>query len=223
MVQDYMELRKEVCDYAVKMWKAGWVTGSAGNVSVRVPDEDDRYAITPTSVKYDRLTPENIVVCDGEGDAVIEVENAPSYELPIHVLVYQARSDVHAVMHTHAVYSSVLSVLRITLPPIAEELVPYLGGPVAVADYAQSGTDDLARNVVRALKEKAAVFIANHGNLCAAKNLEKVFAACALVEHTAHIYVEALKISAIKDITLHALPDEVVEMEKGMFEVMKGF
>lgn len=221
MGKDYMELRSEVCDYARKMARAGWVTGSSGNVSARVPDEDDRYVITPTSVDYEIMVPENVVVCDGEGEEAIEVENAPSFELPLHAAIYKARPDVNAVFHTHAPWSTVLSVLRIELPPLIEEMVPYLGGEIVVAEYGQSGSDELAANAVAGLAEKAAVFIANHGNVGVGKSLHKAFAACALVERAAMVYVEALKLKAAVGGDVHLLPAEVVEMEREMYEAMQ--
>jgi len=214
-MQDYMELRKEVHAYALKMYRAGMVTGSSGNVSARVPGEDNRYLVTATSISYDELQPEQVVVVDGEGDLVLG-ENAPSFETPIHLAVYQARPDLGAIFHTHAVYSSVLAVVRRPIPPIIEELVPYAGGEVIVAEYGQSGTDALARNVVAALTGRSAILIANHGNLCAGKNLRKAFNLCALVERAAQIYVEALKLGQV-----HLLPEEVIQAEREMYEVVK--
>jgi len=223
MEKDFSICRREVCEFARKMAAAGWVTGSSGNVSVRAPGEGDCYAITPTGVDYDELVPENIVICDGEGEAMIEVENAPSFELPVHVAVYRARPEVNAIIHTHAPFSTILSVLRIGLPPIIEEMVPYLGGEIEVAEYGQSGSDQLAESVVRALGPKAAVLIANHGNLLAAKSLKKAFNAASLLERAAMIYLEALKLQALNRGIVHQLPDHVIELEKEMFEMIKTF
>jgi L-ribulose-5-phosphate 4-epimerase len=220
MSEDYREQRLAVCEYARKMWLANFVTGSAGNVSVRAPGKDGIYVVTPTSVAYDVMAPENVVVCDGEGDAVIEVENAPSFELPLHVAVYQARPDVGAVFHTHSIYSTILSIMRIPLPPLIEEMAPYLGGPVAVAEYGQSGTDELAVNTVKALEDKAAVLISNHGNVCVGKTLAKAFAVCGLVERAAQIYVECLKLEAAGRGKIIALPADVLEHEREMYEVV---
>jgi len=214
-MKDYMDLRKEVHAYALKMFHAGLVTGSSGNVSARVPDEDNRYLLTATSVSYDELTPEQIVVVDGEGDLVLG-ENAPSFECPIHLAIYQARPDVGAVFHTHSVYSSVLAVLRKPIPPLIEELVPYAGGEVIVAEYAQSGSDALARNAVAALTGRSAILLANHGNLCVGNNLRKAFNLCCLVERAAQIYVEALKMGQVR-----LLPEEVIAAEKEMYEIVR--
>ncbi len=215
-MKDYLELRKQVWEYARKMYEKGWVTGSSGNISARVPDEDDRYVITPTSISYEELTPEQVVVIDGEGDLVLDLDYGPSIEWSMHLEVYKARPDVNAVFHTHATYCSILAVLRKPIPPIIEELVPYAGGEIVVAEYASSGGDELAANAVKALENKAAVLIANHGNLCVGKNLRKAYNLCALVEKAAHIYVEVLKIGEF-----HLLPEEIIEAELGMYEVTK--
>lgn len=220
MGEEYREQRVAVCEFAKKMAAANLVTGSSGNVSMRAPGTDGIYVITPTTVNYDVMTPENIVVCDGEGDAVIEVDNAPSFELPLHVAVYRARPDVGAVFHTHSIYSTILSILRIPLPPLIEEMAPYLGGVVAVADYGQSGTDELAANTVKALEDKSAVFISNHGNVCVGKNLAKAFNVCGLVERAAQIYVECLKLSIAGHGQIIPLPADVLEHEREMYEVL---
>jgi L-fuculose-phosphate aldolase len=215
-LKDYMELRKEVCKYAIKAYEKEWVTGSSGNVSARVLDEGDRYVITPTSVSYEELTPEQVVVIDGEGDLVLDLDYGPSVEWPMHLAVYKSRADVNAVMHTHATYCSILAVIRKSIPAIIEELVPYVGGEIVCAEYATTGSDSLAENAVKALGDKSAILIANHGNLCTGKNLLKAFNMCALVEKAAHIYVEVLKMGKF-----HLLPDEVVETELGMYEITK--
>ncbi len=215
-MKDYLEFREEVCRYAKKMYQAGFVTGSAGNISLRVPDEDNRYVITPTSVPYETLTPEQVVVVDREGDLALDLDYGPSVETPMHLAVYQARADVNAVIHSHAVFSTVMAVLRKPIPPIVEELVVYVGDEVRVAEYASAGSDDLAKFAVQALRENAAILLANHGNLCVGKNLLKAFNLCALVEKAAHIYIECLQLGKF---TL--LPDEVVEAEKEMYKVMK--
>jgi L-fuculose-phosphate aldolase len=220
MTRDYSQLRREVCEFAKKMARMGWVFGSSGNVSARVPDQDGIYVITPTSVPYDELTPENIVVCDGEGEQVIEVDNAPSFELPLHAAVYRARPEINGIFHTHAIYSTVLSILGLPLPALIEEMVPYLGGEVTVAAYGQSGSQELATNAVKALSDRAAVLIANHGNLCVGKTLAKAFGVCGLVERAAQIYVESLKVAAAGHGKVQGLPAEVLTHEREMYEVL---
>ncbi|MFO8058731.1 MAG: class II aldolase/adducin family protein [bacterium] len=221
MANDYMELRNKVNACAKEAAKAGWVSGSSGNISLRVPGAEDLYVITPSGVSYDRLSPEQVVVCDESSNKIIDVETLPSFEFPLHLAVYKARPDVMAVIHTHAVFSTVLSVLRTGIPPIVEEMVPYLGGAVEVADYAQSGTDRLAKNVVKALSHKAAVLIANHGNVGVGRNLEKAFTVIEQLERVARIYLECLKTTPHAPGGAHTIPPEVIENEKAMYEKLK--
>jgi len=215
-MKDYLAYRAEVCKFAKKMHEAGFVTGSAGNISMRVPDEANRYVITPTSVPYESMAPEQVVVVDGEGDLMIDVDYGPSVETPMHVGIFKARPDVGAIIHSHAIYSTILAVVRKPIPAIIEELLVYVGDEVKVAEYASAGSDDLAKFAVKALGDHAAILLANHGNLCVGKNLLKAFNLCALVEKAAKIYVEALKLGG-----LTYLPDEVIEAEKEMYKVMK--
>jgi ribulose-5-phosphate 4-epimerase/fuculose-1-phosphate aldolase len=148
------EARHDVFVHAKKMWEAGLVVGSAGNVSRRV--DAQHIAITPTSVPYDSLTVDDIVVVDIASGEAVDSQRAASYELPMHLVVYRSRPDVGAIVHTHSPYVTTLSVLHKPLPPVIDEMVVYFGGTVEVADYAFTGTEQLGTNVVRALNERRA-------------------------------------------------------------------
>jgi len=200
------------------MSEAGFVTGSTGNISMRVPDEENRYVITPTCLLYEEMRAEQVVVVDGEGNPVVDVDCGPSVETPMHIAVFKARPDVGAIIHSHAIYSTIMAVIRKPIPAIIEELVIYVGGEVVVAEYAIAGSDDLAKSAVKALGQNAAILLANHGNLCTGKNLKNAFNLCALVEKAAKVYVEALKLGGI-----YQLPDEVVKAEKEMYKAMKDY
>lgn len=213
---EYAELRAQVDTYAKRMHAAGMVVGTAGNVSARVPGEN-RVAITPSSLAYQDMTAEDVQVVDLDGNQITN-GRPPSFELGVHLGVYRAREDVGAVFHTHATYSSILASLRRPLPPVIEELVPYVGGQVEVADYAMSASPDLATNVVRALADRCAVFLANHGNLCCGKDLARAFKNAELVERVAQIYVLGSFMGQPVP-----LPNEIVESEKVMYDAMRKY
>ena len=217
----YEAERAAVCEHAIRMWRAGMVVGSAGNISVRTPDPG-RFVITPSSIAYDQLTPDQVVVVDEEGDlleiAGEEFERAPSFETPIHLAVYAARPDVGAVVHTHSRYATVMAVLRRPIPPVVDEMVVYLGGAVEVAAYGASGTDELAAHVVEALGDRSAVLLAAHGALATGKDLRKAYKNAELVEHVAHVVVTASQLGG----ALEPLPDDVIAAEKQMYGIVKG-
>ena len=90
----------------------------------------------------------------------------------MHGAVYRARADVRAVVHAHPVFSSVLAVRHEEIPPILDEQVVYVGGEVAVSDYAPSATEELAEATVAALGPRMAVLLANHGTLAVGSDPE---------------------------------------------------
>lgn len=187
----YEEARHDVWLHARKMWEAGLVVGSAGNVSRRV--DENRIAITPTSVPYEVLTEDQIAIVDlATGRAVTTA--TPSYELPMHLVVYRRRADVAAIVHTHAPFVTTLSVLRRPLLPVIEEMMLILGGAIEVADYAPTGTDAVGENAVFALGSRNGVILANHGNVCIGPTLERALHVALVMEAGAQVYVQSLAI-----------------------------
>ena len=204
--------REAVFSAATKMWRYGLVVASAGNVSARVPGEP-LVAITPTSIPYDILREDQICIVGLEDDSPAGPGPRPSGELATHLAVYRARPDVGAVVHTHAPAVSALSVLGLPLPPILDEMAVYFGGAVAVAEYGFTGTEALARNVVAALGDRAAVLLSNHGNVCVGRDLDEALHVALTMESTARIYLDALRVGAPRP-----LPEEAVRRGREMYE-----
>ena len=116
------EEKKLVLETSRKMVDKGLVIGLSGNVSLRLPPEDGRelLAITPSSRHYDLLTVDDIQVVDFEAEAV-EGELAPSVETMLHIGVYRARKNINAVIHTHSVFASAVSVTGLEIPCIMDD------------------------------------------------------------------------------------------------------
>jgi L-fuculose-phosphate aldolase len=207
-----MDPREDVRLHARKMFDAGLVSGSAGNVSRRI--EGNRIAITPTSIAYDVLTAEQVALVESESGRTVDSISEPSYELPMHLAVYRSRPDVQAIVHTHAPFVTTLSVLRRPLPPIIDEMVVWLGGTIEVADYAFTGTDAVGTNVVRTLGERMGVILANHGNVCIGRDLQQALHAAVVMESCARVYVQALQIGEPVQ-----LPKESIAAGHRLFEI----
>ena len=205
------DARQDVLIHAKKMWEAGLVVGSAGNVSRRVGA--DRIAITPTSVPYESMTEDDVVIVDVASGEAVDSQRAASYELPMHLVVYRSRPDVGAIVHTHAPYVTTLSILHRPLPPVIDEMMVYFGGTVEVADYAFTGTELVGTNVVRTLGDRMGVLLANHGNVCIGRDLAHALHIAMVMESCARVYVQALMIG-----TPVALPNDSVVAGRHMFE-----
>lgn len=207
----FEEARHDVWLYARKMWEANLVVASAGNVSCRAGAQ--HIAITPSSIPYETLKEDEIVIVDlASGDAVDSLHK-PSYELPMHLSIYRSMPEVQGVVHTHAPYVTALSVLRKPLPPIIDEMMIYFGGTVEVAEYAFTGTDAVGTHVVRALGDRSGAMLANHGNVCIGRSLQKAMHVAITMESCAQVYLEALKIG--EPVTL---PIEAISAGRRMFE-----
>ena len=210
--------RTVVVQAAQQLLRLGLVAATSGNVSLRLEGDEKEglIAVTPASTDYETMTPEDIVIVDYDVD-VIEGDAVPSSESLTHVAVYKARSDISAVIHTHSIYASVLAVAGVPLPPILDELVAYLGGPVEVAEYGFPSSEDLGEKAIQAMGERNAVFIRNHGVLAAGRDMPDALRACELVERAAQIYIQARALGSVR-----TLPSEVVEAELNIFRMRQG-
>jgi len=211
-----MDARREVLEACRRMLEEGLVIGSSGNASKRIGDTDT-VAITPSNVKYTDMAPEDILIINFDGD-VLEGERNPSIEHRMHIAVYQARSDVGAMIHTHSIHASALAVLGIPLPPIIDEFVVYLGGQVEVAKYGLPGSDELARNAVEALGSRNAVLLANHGALCCGPTMDAALHNALLLERAARIYLLAAGAGRGEP---KPIPGEALSTQQELFELMK--
>ena len=215
MTSRWQNEKRDVADAARKMAQLGLVFGTAGNVSVRLDSENGRdlMAVTPSGASYDGLTHDDIAVTDFEVEP-LEGELPPSSESLLHIGIYQRRPDVHAVVHTHSIYSSALAVSGIDLPPVIDEVVVYVGGAIKVSEYGFPGSPELANNVCNALSLKKAAFIANHGAVAVGKSLGEALSICLLVERACQIYIMARSLGQVTPI-----PNEFIEAETAIYNM----
>ncbi|MGH9349649.1 MAG: methylthioribulose 1-phosphate dehydratase [Vicinamibacterales bacterium] len=86
----------------------GWVPGTSGNFSAVVSRRPFRLAITASGIFKHELRDGHILRCDERGEVIGRVRRKPSAETLLHVEVVRRRK-VGAVLHTHSVWSTVLS------------------------------------------------------------------------------------------------------------------
>ncbi|MBM3948018.1 MAG: class II aldolase/adducin family protein [SAR202 cluster bacterium] len=209
--------RAAVAETARQIADLGLVSGSSGNVSVRIdrPGAPPLLAITPAGKLYGSLKTADIVVCDYEMET-LEGDLAPSSESLLHVGVYVRRPDVVAVVHTHSLHSSVMAVTGSEVPLIVDEMAVILGGPVRVSKYAFPGTQELADYVCDALGDRAAAIIRNHGAVGVGATLREALNACILTERVAQIYIYA---SLLGKVTTP--PPEALEREQAIYQMRR--
>ena len=194
--------REQVLATAKKMLADGLVEGTSGNISGRLPE--DLECLTPSSVPYDTMTLDDLVVVDLDG-TVVEGRRSPTTEKDLHLAALRRYPELGAVIHTHAVYATMFALAHEPVPAVIEEVVVYVGGDVPCCAYKGTGTAELGDEVAAHLADRGAALLANHGLVTCASSPEKALHNAALVERTAKIVWGARAMGA----TIHPLPEKV--------------
>lgn len=163
----------------------GLVVGTSGNVSVRA---GELVAVSPSGLDYDRMTPELVGVHRLDGSPV-DAPLRPTTEMPMHLAVY-GHTDARAIVHTHSTSGTVLSTLVDEVPPI-HYLIAMFGGPVRVASYATYGTPELADSMIRALRDRTACLLGNHGAVTYGPTLAAAYTQAVQLEWICEVYLRA--------------------------------
>jgi L-fuculose-phosphate aldolase len=189
--------RSVVCEAGKRLLRENLVSGTWGNLSLRIDDEN--MAITPSGKPYESLTPEDMVLVNYRTLAW-NGENKPSSELKLHAAVYSERNDINAVIHTHQVNASTVAAARREVPPILDDMAQIIGPSVRVADYALPNTKKIVRKTMKALRGRNAALMANHGAVCIGRDMEEAFVVCQVLEKACRAFIEAEFLGGAKGI-----------------------
>lgn len=184
-------LRQQVIDTCRRLEALGVNQGTSGNVSVRCSaDPADGFFLTPTSLAYDGMVPEDLVHVSLDG--VCTGARRPSSELPFHLAIMRERRDAAAVVHTHSTHATAVACLRREIPAVHYLVALFGGNNIRCAEYATFGTPELSTNVLRALRGRRAALMANHGLVVIGADLAQAQALTAEAETLATVYWRAL-------------------------------
>jgi len=194
--------RAEILAFAQRMARDGLVMGASGNISRRV---GDLIAITPRNRDYDSMTVEDVSLIDLDGQPR-EATRPASTEAPMHLAVYRA-FETGAVVHTHSPFATVIGTVVTELPAVHYQIVT-LGGPVRVAPYHVFGSDELARAVADAGRDRSAVILGTHGAITWGDDLAEAYRRSVTLEWLAALYLRACQLGSPRILTDEEL-DEV--------------
>ena len=102
-----MDSSEQLAQLGREFHRRGWALGTSGNFSAVVGRDPLRIAITASSLDKGQLTPEQILEIDSEGN-VLTPTGKPSAETLLHVAIVRSLG-AGAVLHTHSVWSTILS------------------------------------------------------------------------------------------------------------------
>ncbi len=191
--------REAVASASRHLAEKGLVIGTAGNISAR---QGDLIAVTPTGSDLGTVTAEMITVID-LGGQVVDGDLATS-EVPLHTGIYAATNAL-AITHAHAMASTALSCGLDELPALHYSCLE-LGGTPRTAPYATFGSQELADNVIEALKGRNAALMQNHGSVAYGPTMDQAIHNLELLEWLAELYWRASSMG-----TPHVLTDKDFE------------
>lgn len=165
----------------------GLNTGTSGNVSVRMQGS---FLITPSAIRYDALEPTHIVEMDMSGEPKGRMR--PSSEWRFHLDLYRARPEIGSIVHTHSPNGTAVATLRRDVPAFHYYVAAAGGTTIRCAPYATFGTQLLSQYVQRALEDRTACLMANHGLVAVGETLEKAMHLAIEVEDLCGVYLKAL-------------------------------
>ncbi len=207
------DIRRSVLDTAKRLEEKGLVEGTSGNVSGRT--DDGNVCITPSSVAYDTMTLDDLVITDLDGQ-VVAGDRSPSSEKDLHLACYRAFDEIGGVIHSHPVFATMFALVREPIPAAIEEFVVYVGGDVPCCEYRTTGTEELGEEVVNNLQDRSAALLASHGMVSIGATPEKALHAAAVVERSAQIVHGARMLGKV-----HEIPGEVNENFAGVYRMMR--
>ena len=202
--------REALLNSAQTLQARGLNQGTSGNVSVR---QGDGFLITPSGMPIDDMDTNSMVEMNMLGEPISD--GKPSSEWRFHRDIYKSKQEVGAVIHTHSMFATTLSCLRKDIPPFHYMIAVAGGDTIRCADYALFGTQALSDHAIKALSNRRACLLANHGMITVGKTLQQALDIAVEIETLCEQYWRALQIGEP-----HILSKQ--EMHE-VFEQFKGY
>ena len=182
------QLRQEICRVGASLFNRGYTVGSAGNISVRLPDG---WLITPTDACLGNLLPAQIAKVNLAGQW-IDGEK-PSKTLTLHRAIYDNNPLVNAVVHTHSTHLVSLSLSGVwqnnqILPPITPYQVMKVGRIPMIA-YCRPGDPKVASQIAHLVQDVRGVLLERLGPVMWHQSISQAAYALEELEETARLWL----------------------------------
>jgi L-fuculose-phosphate aldolase len=181
--------KKLLLEVSQQMQKEGLVIGPGGNTSIK--DEENVMWISPSGIPFIEMTIEDFVPIDLSTGKIIDSRLMPSSEVPLHLLIYQARPDVNCVIHAHPPYVISLSAVDIPIEPLFPDFVVFLGHSVPQIPYVTPCTEEMGELVAEQIKEAPSCVMKNHGAVTVGTSIKEAFTRMRVLETGARILFQA--------------------------------
>ena len=214
-----LDQRNQIIEYSLKLNSTNLSPLRSGNISLRgLENGIEGYLITPSGKKYESLKPEDIVFMGLNEEEENNSTNKPSSEWRFHRDIYVNKKEAHAIVHAHSPHATAVSSHGKPIPPFHYMVALAGGDDIKCAKYATFGTEELSKNVIKALENRSACLMSNHGQVAFGKNLEDTFELAQEIENICHQYIIALRLGKPKILSLEEMKkvlDKAKNYKKG--------
>ncbi|HPF14458.1 MAG: class II aldolase/adducin family protein [Planctomycetes bacterium] len=182
--EEETRIRQALCRIGALCYQRGTIVGADGNLSAKL--SDGTIVITPTGAMKGFLEPEHMAKVDMQGRPIDQGPRASS-EVGIHLVCYQERPDVQAIVHAHPPHAVALTIAEIDMQmPIIPEIIVTIGG-IPTAPFGTPGTPELPETIRAIVRCSDTVIMKNHGSVTLGTNLMDAYKKLDMLEHTARI------------------------------------
>ncbi|TFG58767.1 MAG: class II aldolase/adducin family protein [Spirochaetales bacterium] len=194
----YENEKKEIIKAGLALKEYQLIALSGGNVSMRLPD--GKLLVTPSGMAYDTMIESDVVVMDIEGK-VLEGERRPSVDSVALLHIYRSLSRVNAIIHTHQVYATAISLVFDKVPNAVTTLANACAGEVFVAPFSSAASFEMGKEAVEHIGGSNAVILKNHGVITVGKTLKEALYAAVYLEDAVKTYFVAKSMGEPKLLT----------------------
>ena len=206
MMIDVADARRQLQEAGRYMIEHALTWGNAGNISARVSEE--RCLITASGTRLGELADDDLVEFSLAGESAPASRRKPSKEVPMHRAIYEARPDIHAVLHGAPFYSTLVACSEIDVPADWFVEAMYYLERVARVPYHHPGSEALGEAVGRQAREANVLLLDNHGVLVYDTSVQEALMALHTLELTCQMAVTARAANLpIKPLTQDAVRD----------------
>jgi L-ribulose-5-phosphate 4-epimerase len=177
------ELRREVWEANLGIFRAGLVTMHSGNAS-GIDRKRGLVLIKPSGTDYDKLRPSDLVATDLHGRK-IKGRWKPSVDLPHHLYLYRHCPEIGGVIHTHSNYATCFALLGRPIAVYLTAIADEFGAEIPCAPYVDNQGDHIGETILQNMGQSPAILLGQHGAFTWGATLRDALKAAVMLEDVA--------------------------------------